>query len=333
MSDMENSQGIQSKEGQAADEGLDEFDTVAAEILAPDPEPTAVNADGSDEDRETPQPAKELPSGSEPEAHATDPSVGTAPTEDAQSIDVWANAPAELRAAHEAALSELQKKQQRIVGNLSTRDRELARLRAELQRAAPVQPEPVPANKPSAEGGALKPNLSAIAEEFPEFAPLVAELQETKQKLAALEAPVSEMGQAKADSIHAEQLTIFTDAHPDWQSYVNDPRYAAWLVEQPKAVQDAAQRSINVEDGHEAAWLLGQFKASIGAKPAAPSLPEAKPQPDPKRARQLAAGRDGGGASPAVETGLPDDFDAAASALSVQREQQAKRQTQGRFAQ
>lgn len=305
-----------------AKETEDDFDFAVDELIASRKEAPAEVAATEDEDPVIPAAETDQP-GSEAEAGTDDQAAAPAPAE-TQFDDIWANASLELRNAHDQELSDYKHRLTSMVGRLSTSDRELAKLRNESQKAAPVQTDPVSAEKPQAESGAPKPDLSALAEEFPEFAPLVAELQDTRQKLAALEAPVNAMGQAKADMAQAEQLTVFTDAHPDWQSYVNDPRYAAWLVEQPRAVQDAAQRSINIEDGHEAAWLLGQFKASIGVTSSSAQPQADRLLADPKRARQLAAGRDGGGGSPAVQAGIPDDFDGAVDALLAQRKAKSR---------
>lgn len=317
---------------------IDEFDAAMEEIAASRGESlTATVADNSDGDPAgNSTDAEQITPGSEgaaaKEAGNNDQVAGSTPPAQAQSSDIWANAPAEFREAFERERAQWNHRLSSTQGRLSAADRELARLRKES------------GNQPAAQGGQSggqaqqqpqsledDEDIKRFQEEYGDIAnPIMKLLRVQAEKIAQLEAPVAAVAQDRAIEAQASEFTTFATAHPDWEQYVNDARYPAWLEQQPKAIRDAAQRAINVEDGQEAAWLLGQFKASIGVQV---SPPQPKPQPanpspaqrsaDPRRQRQLAAGRDIGASSPPVQSGVPDDFDGAIDAIIAQREQQA----------
>lgn len=319
---------------------LDPFDAAFEEAIASRGEPPASAAGSSDEDPnanagQAPvnQPGSQG-GNAEAEAGQNDQAAGGTPPAQQQSSDIWANAPAELREAYERDRAQWNHRLSSTQGRLSAADRELARLRKES------------GNQPTAQGG--QPSGQAPAnsldddeeikrfqEEYGEIAgPVMKLLKAQADKIAQLEAPVAEVAQHRAIEAQASEFTKFATAHPDWEQYVNDARYASWLEQQPKAIRDAAQRAINIEDGQEAAWLLGQFKASIGVQASPPpSKPNPAPAPaqpsaDPRRQRQLAAGRDIGGSSAPVTSGVPDDFDGAFDAIVAERE---RRNAGGQF--
>lgn len=315
---------------------VDEVDLAIDEILAQKDElPAGDSAAGSEAEDPEPQSDGDAKPGSDTEAREDQAAGGDEPPAGSPSTDIWANAPAELKAAFDAALQDrdqLLTKHNRTLGQLSAADRELARLR----RESVAKPEP----QQGEQGGSQDSDpfdsdeIKRLREEYGEIAePFLKLLKTQSEQIAQLQAPVAELGQQRASVARQSELEVFTTAHPDWERYVNDPRYPEWLSAQPKAVQDAAARAINVDDGQEAAWLLGQFKASIGAAQSPALAPENKqeaqqPAPDPRRARQLAAGRDGGQSAPPVQSGIPDDADAAVDAIMAHRSRQANRQGQ-----
>lgn len=306
---------------------LDEFDAVVDEIAASREEAPADIAAAEDGGDPAPSDQGELvPPGSSEEAGQSDPVAAPAPAE--TPTDIWATAPAELREAFERERAQYEQRLSSTKGRLSAADRELARLRRESGATPGGQQGAQPGNQP-------KPNpfdsdqVKQLREEYGEVAgPILDIVMAQADEIAALRAPVAQVTQDRATQAWQSEISVFTEAHPDWETYVSDDRYPKWLEAQPKAVQDAAQRAINVEDGQEAAWLLTQFKQSLGAPAPAPAPePSPAPQPrhDPKRARQLAAGRDGGGSALPVQSGVPDDFDGALDAIIARRERQSAR--------
>ena len=93
MSDM-----AKSEEGQVAEGGMSEFDKAVDGFILASEQPSPADAGETDQNPDMPGQIVEQP-GSEPEARDSDPVGGEAPPAETQSTDIWANAPAELKAA------------------------------------------------------------------------------------------------------------------------------------------------------------------------------------------------------------------------------------------
>ena len=307
---------------EGSDTDLDEFDLAVDDEIASRNEAPADAAAAEEQGDPIEIDGQEEPGQPGPEAGAGTTDPVAAPPAPADPSDIWANAPAELREAYQREIADRDHRLSSTQGRLSAADKELARLRAERsstsggqqgrqQPAGQQGQEPTPAGSPF-ESDAVK----RLREEYGEIAePILGILQSQAEELASLRAPVNEYAQDRANQATLSQMQILANAHPDWQTYTTDPRYPEWLETQPKAIQEAASRAVMLEDGQEAAWLLGQFKQSVGANIPTPT-PTPTPTPpsssrDPRRARQLAAGRDGGAAAAPVQSGVPDDVDAA----------------------
>lgn len=313
------------------DAELDPFDAAVDEATASRDEAPADDAAAQDQrDPEDADTAEPNSPGSDAEAGKDDQAAAPAP---AQPSDIWANAPQELREAYQREKQALEHRLNSTTGRLSAADRELARLRSE-RGAAPgaTGDQGQQGDKPSQPGNPFESEaVKRFREEYGEIAePVLGIMQTMQQTIDQLQAPVAAVTQERETQARQSEIDVFTSAHPDWQTYVSDPRYATWLDGQPKAVQEAAARAVNVEDGKEAAWLLGVYKQSIGAASPSPTpspTPEPSQQPprrDPRRERQLAAGRDGGASTPPAQSGIPDDFDGAVDAIQAQRERRAQ---------
>lgn len=307
----------------------EDFDSAMEKVLAErDGAPADDAAADQNEAPSKPAPAAIEEPGSAQEAGTNDPAAGTHPPAVTESNDIWANVPPEARALYERQRHEMAS----MRGRLSAADRQLATLRTMSNRdEAQV----------SSDNPLETDEIKALREEYGEIAePILKLIGGLQQQVQSLQAPVSQMAEQQEVVGRQSQIDTFITAHPDYQSYVSHPSYLDWLATQPKAVQDAAQRAINIEDGHEAAWLLSQFKASLGTitpQAEAPGQsettkqPAPQPQTDARRQRQLAAGRDGGTTMAPVAAGVPaDDFDAAMTAIIAQRER-AKGASHQRF--
>lgn len=322
MADQANNSGEGTAAAPAADVP-DEFALAIAEATASSQEPPA---DAAGELAADPVPQSEadtppVPTG----AGANDRAAGNEPPADTASTDIWNDAPEHLRKAHEQVIRDADYRVKSAHGRLSALDKQLAALKA---NNGTQDPPPAQAPKASADGNA-DDGLSTLLEEYPEIVgPLIAQNKLLNDRISAVEAPVQALTQGQAQAQVNEQLTILETAHPDWLKYAHDDRFPGWLESKPLAFREAAARANTVEDGAEAAWLLGQFKADIGALAPEPLAPNPEPKPDvlgQRRARQLAAGRDGGRSSAPVTSGVPDDFDAAV----IHRSQQLERQGRG----
>ncbi len=319
----------------AADD--DAFEAALDEALAQKGEPPAQAGGDPDDPADDQSDGEGKPGSDGSEARADQPAGGNEPPAGQPSTDIWQDAPEHLRAAYEAALAEnqgLSTKVNRLIGQVSAADRQLARLRAERGTTpgtnANDQGQDAQATDPFEDEG-----IKRFQEEYGEIAdPVLKLLKAQAEQIAALQAPVAEVTQQREAQARTSEIEVFTKAHPDWETYVNDERYPTWLAEQPKAVREAAQRAITVEDGTEAAWLLSQFKASIGAGGGtAPAADQGQnnrrtsPSPiDLKRQRQLGAGRDGGGSATPVQSGATDDFEGALAEAEARSE---RRRNQG----
>ena len=325
-------------QGADTDTEVDAFDLAVDEALAQREKSPADTGDDEPGDPDGPAAGEGEPGSAQTEAREDQPAGGAdaQPPAGQPTQDIWQNATEEQRAAFQAALAErdqLSTKVTRLIGQVSAADRQLARLRSQSGATSGQQ-----GDSGQDSGNAADPfeaeDIKRWREEYGEIAdPVLKLLKSQAAEIAALKAPVAEVAQEREAQVRTAEIETFTRAHPDWEAYVNDQRYPEWLATQPKAVRDAAQRAVNVEDGAEAAWLLSQFKASIGAGGSAPS-PDPRPgsgKPTPsltdlKRQRQLGAGRDGGGSAAPMQTGIPDDFDAATAAAeaALERRRQAQ---------
>jgi hypothetical protein len=272
-------------------------------------------------------PALDLQPDSQPgssEAGGNDPTAGAKPPVDAAQPDIWRDAPQHLREAYETAQRNAEYRITSVTGRLSALDRQLAQLKSGNGQAS------TPVEAPVAAPAATAPTpdeLAALAEDYPEIAgPLLKRQAEQDARLARLEAPIQQLQNTQATAAVQSQISVLEAAHPDWRTYTADDRYPGWLASKPAAFSEAGKRAVNLEDGAEAAWLLGEFKKDIGATPViANSQPEATQTQGERRARQLAAGRDGGRSTAPVTSGVPNDFDAAASHYGQQRDRARSR--------
>ncbi|WP_226018419.1 hypothetical protein [Novosphingobium sp. FKTRR1] len=268
------------------------------------------------------------------------PAKGTATNDQAaapapaptQSDDIWANAPPALREAYERDRAQWSHRLSSTTGRLSAADRELARLRKSSEAGPGSTHSNDNGGQPAASAGNPFESeaVKRFKEEYGDIAdPILGLIEHQQREIAGLKAPVAEVTQQRADEARQREIDTFVSAHPDWDKYLSDERYPQWLETQPMAVQQAASRAVNVEDGHEAAWLMGQFKASLGVQAPAPKPGNdnhrSTSSMDPKRQRQLNAGRDGGiSAQPAISA-VPDDFDAATDARIADYERKRSR--------
>lgn len=319
-----------------AAEAPDEFDLAMDEFVSGDAPPADVAA-GKDvnDPNDAPDPA-DTPPGSTPEAGQPPQAAGAPPPASEQSTDIWANAPADLREAHQAALRAADDRFNSVRGRLSTADRQLAQLRAQQGRPDPApvqegtgqQPQGQPENPFKSEA------ITKLREDYGEVAgPLVDMMEQLYGEVSRLKQPVQQLGQERHEAHLTQQESLLATRHADWQTTVQDPRFGGWVQSQPRFVQEALSRNAdNIVDAEEAASVLDMFKVAIGAGATPPPPPPPTPTPDPqvqsldsRRQRQLDAGKDAGrsGAAPSV-SGIPDDFDAAMEAYIAKADRQGR---------
>jgi hypothetical protein len=323
MSTENQTMHTQQPSSQNAPETDDEFDAAMAEATADEgaPAPAAAGYQSDDLDDGTGEP----PAPADAAAAFATPAAGNAPSGDPSNSDIWANAPAAYRQAYEQAQRDAELRLKSVQGRQSAADRELQRLRAELEEtrrgvqtnAGGSQGEQQQGQQPQSEDA-----FKQLVEDYPEIAgPLVEQLNAVRAELESLKPAVGNFQQQQETAFYVQQQELLTQQQPDWQTVLADDRFGGWLQEQPLPVQQAFERnSERIADGREAAWLVGQFKTALGIGQGQPS------QQASRRAKQLASGRDfGGGSGAPVAEGIPDDFDAAMNAFAEQADARMRR--------
>ena len=298
-----------------APDGADEFDAALAEAEANRNAPAAAASDGGDEPA-TPADDPTAQQAGDPGQAAGDPAPAGAPTE-----DVWKDAPPALRAQFE----ELQRSQAAMAGRVSVADRRANLLEQQLRAANAGSGTTTKGDDAQSISTALEndPDVKQLQEEYPEVAgPMLKVLSKIAARQEQMAAPVQQIEQMRAQADTQARYAALTERHPDWQQYANDARWGEFLAAQPQFVRDMHARNLDVSDPDEAADVLTRFKGFIGATatPSPPSAPTADPK---KRQRQLDAARDGGSSGGGAATsGVPDDFDAAASIYAARRDRE-----------
>lgn len=297
----------------------EEIDAAFAEFVTDDEAPAnkaaaddvlAGETDGSlDED---PAPADKA--AAEPPAAGDEPPAGQDPSKN----DIWANAPPELRAAHEAAQRDANLRLEGIRGRQSASDREVERLRRELEQLkGGASDDQTQEQKDDAGAKALgmeSEQLKQLREDYPEVAgPLLDVISGLTAKIGQLEKGVGKFEDQELQSHLNAQEQLLTERHGDWKDVGADDRFAGWLQNQPKAIRDAMERNFHaIVDAEEAALVVGKFKTDMGIA-SATQAPQNQPDPlQQKRERQKQAGRDAGRSGPPAAAGIPEDIEAAA---------------------
>lgn len=252
-----------------------------------------------------------------------DPSAAPAAAAPAAAAkDIWADAPAELRAAHEEAMQRADQKYRSDIGRQASYQRRIASLEDELKAktAAPAAAAD-PATKPQAlrEREPIKKAL----EDYPEvMGPLLDALEPMQAENDDLRRTVSSLTQDRREAQISAQEQALQVAHPDWKEATSSPEFVEWLNTRPKAIREIIERNAQeIVDAEEAITVVGDFKAHYALthpRPTPQADPKPSPAPDPaptkladKRAAQLKAVTSSPASKPgAIPTGAGADDDA-----------------------
>jgi hypothetical protein len=230
--------------------------------------------------------------------------------------DIWANAPPDLKAAHDAQVRALEAattehSRRSIEGRIAAYTRRLQ----ERGQAAAQQP------KPAEE--AADP-LAELAAEYPEIAtPLQQKLAPITEKLQQFDATLKSRQEAADLQMDAElnaNERMLEERHPGWDEYLreNGAAFVAWINDQPLVLRQAFMTNKEaIIDPYSAIETLSAFKNFVGSNNQPPQ-PEAQAQPaavntqglNSRRAAQLAgsASPQAVGSRPTV-SGIPQDAD------------------------
>jgi len=270
------------------------------------------------------KPDEKLPDDSEfaenPESGNDTPVDGAAPAQkpapQQQDPDVWADAPPELKAAHDAQVKALETAttdhaRRSIEGRIASYSRRLR----ERNEAAARQPSP-------AQQEAADP-LAELAAEYPEIAtPLQKKLAPIAEKLSQFDTHLKSRQEAADQEMDTELKAnedMLEAKHPGWDAYLKEhgAAFGAWIVDQPLYLRQAfVTNQEAIIDPYSAIETLAAFKDFVASNQE-PAQQEEKPpvvpqtqRLNPRRAAQLAgsASPHSAGTRPTV-SGIPQDGD------------------------
>jgi hypothetical protein len=239
-------------------------------------------------------------------AKGTEPKPAEAPKDK----DIWADAPPELRAAHEAEVAAAKKVANDAKANAGRIRKQFEDLKASASRGA---------DTPKV-GDTLDQSLA----DFPEIAkPVKDALAPIAKQLETLTASEQARTAALNDEVvqHVKsQQELLEASHPGWEQELAGPKgkvFYDWLQDQPKRRRDIFETNReHIFDGPGAIELMDAFKSAIAAAenptPAPPAKPDAGQTQElsAKRAAQLdgtTSPRSPGG--PPFVSGIPKEGD------------------------
>lgn len=221
--------------------------------------------------------------------------------------DIWADAPEPLRAAFEAAKSDLERERQSArsnAGRVSAYQRQITDLRTRLAAFEAAGQAPQGAAEEDDEWNQAR-------EDFPEIAgPLERKLQQIQLNQQRLNAELGQWSAVQEQAYREQQAEILTEQHPDWVNVVSSQDFHQWMDAQPDPVRETLNDIYeHAQDASSTAWMIGLFK--LQTQGAAATAPFPNPAAKQKRQRQLQDGQSAAGRGPGRRSGPPNDFDAA----------------------
>lgn len=343
--DQESTAGEPAADATPAENTDTEFDAAFSEFAADDAAPAEQadattdakdQGDPGDETRPPEAPAAEQPPATGDEPPAAD-KTKDAPASGAseEPKDIWADAPPELKAAHEAAAKQLEAERHENRSN-RTRMSTLTRKLTAAEQAAANAPAPEAGDRSQTEAVETDEEKN-FKTDYPEVSGPVATMLQRRD--ARIETQTSEIQSLKTrldgiddqnaqTQINAEEA-VLADAHSDWSTVVQSTEFSTWLAGQPRYIQDGLARNGDaIVDGNEAASLISMFKDS---QPAPTNEPPATPKGDgedpPKNGldarsqRRLESAVSTPGGAPGSGSGPPNgDYEAAFNYFADQPE-------------
>ena len=256
---------------------------------------------------------------------AADGAPGTASA--SSEVDIWAEAPEELRSAHEAevaARTAAERGKAAADGRVSALQRRLDAVMADgggkpaAEATRTRQPE-----GGGTEGAATEetveedPELKAFEDEYPEIAQGMRKMvgrydqriETLEQENARLRANLQTVGEERVDAHSAEQEASVLEAHPDFDQIADSDDFVEWAQGQPEFIQrEILENAERVVDGAATSRILTMYKADRGivtetgdGSGAGEDAGERKPAADPIRTAQLRSAAGGPRPSPGAQ--------------------------------
>lgn len=231
--------------------------------------------------------------------------------------DPWSSVPEDLRAAHKAAVSELEQFKHRAssdAGRASAFQRKAEQLESELAalKKAPAADGAAKEAAQDAQEFLEDPEFAAFREEYPEVAKPIEKVIKTLQaKAERLEREFGVISGDRHQQQIAKQEELLTQLHPDWKTATASPQFVQWYQGAPPGLRADIERHGNqIGDAQEVAKILDVFKAAtgFGANGASRS---GVTNLSAKRQRQLESAAAPAGRGVGPSSGAPDDFESA----------------------
>ena len=280
-----------------------EFEKAFAEFASPESTPAHAADEGGNDPARTAHEPQSGPGGSDEFTVAADANTPPA-TQASDEFELD-----KLPAAARRELERLQHAERSLKGRVSALDRQLHHTRQRPSAdAAPAARQTVDNDT----GDVLETDeVKALRESYPEIAdPLLRIIEGQKKQLEQVTGRFEQIDEDRNSAFLDRQADTLTEIMPDWATYGSDPRFNDWITTQPRHVQEAAQRNTQfIVDAAEAHDVLERFKAVVTRQAPAPAT-------DPRRSRQMNAGRDVSVRAPVTTTGVPDDYETAFAAYS-----------------
>ena len=181
--------------------------------------------------------------------------------------DIWANAPPDLKAAHDAQVKALKSAttehaRRSIEGRIVAYTRRLK----ERSDAAAQQPTSAP------DGGEAADPLAELAAEYPEIAkPLQEKLAPIAEKISQFESFEKSRQEAADQQMDAELTAnekLLEQRHPGWDQYLreNGAAFGKWIVDQPLVLRQAFVTNQDaIIDPYSAIMTLDAFKQFVAS--------------------------------------------------------------------
>lgn len=272
------------------------------------------------------EPLEPAPAPPEEETPADPPKVEEPEPAQPPVDDPWAAVPEPLRADRAKLLAErdsLKKAEASFQRRIRQQHEEIVRLKSTPATLAEPAEDAVKSRQD---------RLAKLRDEYPEVAePVLAELDELRQKVDGIASGVSAIHAGSRESFLIQQQDQLTQQHPDWLELVHKPDFKPWLERQPRHVREAMQRNSEfIEDAEEAGDVVGRFEAYLeqqsGQANGQTQMAPATQPMSQKRRLQREGATTLSSRSPAVASGIPEDGDESEiwKALDRRDEQRAR---------
>lgn len=231
--------------------------------------------------------------------------------------DPWSSVPEDLRAAHKAAVSELEQYKHRAssdAGRASAFQRKAEQLEKELAdlKKAPAADGAAGEAAQEAQEFLEDPEFAAFREEYPEVAKPIEKVIKTLQaKAERLEREFGVISGDRHQQQIAKQEELLTQLHPDWKAATASPQFVQWYQSAPPGLRaDIERHGDQIGDAQEVAKILDVFKAATGFGASGASR-SGVTNLSAKRQRQLESAAAPAGRGVGPSSGAPDDFESA----------------------